>query len=152
MAKEQPEVNFVAVEYKKARFHKIAKKIGRLELKNLFLIYGDARECLPRLFPENFFEKIFILFPDPWPKKRHIKHRLLKPRLVTQLHQFLKEGGEIINATDAGYYSEQIVAAFEEVGGFHREAIASPFPTYFEQKWIGMGRAIDYWRFIKQAG
>jgi tRNA (guanine-N7-)-methyltransferase len=152
LAQANPQTRFLAVEYKKARFTRIAARIDRLELKNLFLVYGDARECLPRVCPENFFEKIYVLFPDPWPKKRHIKHRLLKPRLVNQLRSLLKEGGEVINATDAGFYSEQIVAAFDEVGGFYREAISSPYPTHFEQKWRGLGRAIDYWRFTKTAG
>ncbi|MDX1386411.1 MAG: methyltransferase domain-containing protein, partial [bacterium] len=72
LAQENPKIHYLAVEYKKARFKKIAKKIEKLELENLFLVYGDARECLPRLCPENFFELIYILFPDPWPKKRHI--------------------------------------------------------------------------------
>jgi tRNA (guanine-N7-)-methyltransferase len=152
LAQENPQTNFLAVEYKKARFLRIARRIDRLELKNLFIVYGDARECLSRLCPDNFFEKIYVLFPDPWPKKRHIKHRLLKPRLVNQLRCLLKDGGEVINATDAGFYSEQIIAAFDEVGGFQREAIYSPYPTYFEKKWRGLGRDIDYWRFIKMAG
>lgn len=149
-AQEHPQINFVAIEIRRYRFEKISKKIERLELKNLFMIQGDARECLPRLFPENFFESIYVLFPDPWPKKRHAKHRLLKPRLIKQLRGFLKAGGEIYNATDAGFYSEQIVAAFDEAGGFTRRAIPSPFPTYFEQKWIQAGRSIDYWKFVKQ--
>jgi len=151
-AQENPQINFVAIEIRRYRFDKISKKIEKLELKNLFLIKGDARECLPRLFPEKFFEAIYVLFPDPWPKKRHAKHRLLKPRLIKQLRGFLKEGGEIFNATDAGFYSEQIIEAFEEAGGFTRKAIESPFPTYFEQKWIRAGRSIDYWKFVKEAG
>lgn len=149
LAGENPKINFLAVEYKKARFNRILKRIDRLDLKNCFLVYGDARECLERLCPNNFFEKIYILFPDPWPKKRHIKHRLLKPRLVTQLGGLLKEGGEILNATDAGFYSEQIVSVFDEVGGFQREPMISPYPTHFETKWKDLGRSIDYWRFTK---
>lgn len=151
LARENPGIHFVAVEYRRFRFQKICRNIERLDLKNLFIIYGDARECLARLFPNNFFEKIFVLFPDPWPKKRHAKHRLLKPRLIRELQNLLKEGGEILNATDAGFYSEQILTSFAEVGGFRCEATASPHPTYFEQKWKAMGRKIDYWRFIKQA-
>lgn len=150
-AQTHPHKIFVAVEYKHKRFKKIAARIDRLEIKNLYLIYGDARECLPRLFPQGFFKTIYILFPDPWPKARHAKHRLLKPRLAQQLKTFLQAEGAIINATDAGFYSEEIVAAFSEVGGYERQAIASPFPTYFEQKWLQDGRKIHYWKFIKAA-
>lgn len=151
LAQSQPQVNFVAVEVRRFRYEKICRQIDKLELKNLYMIHGDARECLPRLFPNNFFEEIIVLFPDPWPKKRHAKHRLLKPRLIKQLQDFLKPGGHILNATDAGFYSEQIVESFEEVGGFNRQAISSPFPTYFEQKWIEDKRNIDYWKFVKVA-
>lgn len=148
-AQENPNVYFVAIEVKRTRFEKISRRAEKLELNNLFLIRGDARECLPRLFAKGFFEKIYILFPDPFPKKRHAKHRLIKPRLINQLRDFLKPEGEIINATDAGFYSEQIIAAFEEVGGFLRRATPSPYPTYFEQKWKALGRSIDYWNFKK---
>jgi tRNA (guanine-N7-)-methyltransferase len=147
-AQENPHTNFAAVELKRGRFEKISRKIAQLELQNLFLVRGDARECLPRVFPQGLFDKIYILFPDPWPKKRHAKHRLLKPRLVNQLHELLKPGGEILSATDAGFYSEQIVASFEAVGNFVCKPTESPYPTYFEKKWRAAGRNIDYWRFI----
>ncbi len=148
-AQSAPQKNFVAVEIKKGRFLKISEKAKRLELNNLYMIRGDARECLPRIFPPGSFEQIYVLFPDPWPKKRHAKHRLLKPRLVSLLGDLLQENGEVISATDAGYYSEQIVEAFATHGGFAQEAITSPFSTYFQKKWEKLGRSIDYWRFKK---
>ncbi|HKY64680.1 MAG TPA: hypothetical protein VJR29_14840 [bacterium] len=155
-AQAEPRTTFVAVEIRRGRFEKIAKKAAGLKLANVFMVLGDARECLTRLFgkragasPAPTFDRIYILFPDPWPKRRHSKHRLLKPELLAHLRDFLKPGGAIYNATDAGFYSEEIVAAFEEVGGFRREAIESLYPTYFEKKWKAMGREIDYWRFVK---
>ncbi len=148
-AQECPEINFAAVEIRRGRFEKIAKKIEGLGLKNLFLVHGDARECLPRIFPEGIFEKIYVLFPDPWPKKRHAKHRLFKPRMVGEMRNLMKEKGSVLSATDAGFYSEQIVAAFSEAGGFQCQPIPSPFPTYFENKWKALGREIEYWKFTK---
>ena len=148
-ASTQPHLQFVGLEIKKGRFERIAKKAEKLELKNLYMVRGDARECLPRLFRPSTFEKIYILFPDPWPKSRHAKHRLLKPRLINHLGELLKEKGEVYSATDAGFYSEQIVESFAEAGGFNCEAITSLYPTYFETKWKAMGRKINYWKFIK---
>ncbi len=150
-AQSTPQKNFVAVEIKKGRFLRISEKAKRLELNNLYMIRGDARECLPRIFPPNSFERIYILFPDPWPKKRHAKHRLLKPRLVSLLADLLQENGEVVSATDAGYYSEQIVEAFATHGGFIQEAIPSPFSTYFQKKWEKLGRPINYWSFKKNS-
>ena len=149
LASAEPQSTFVAVEIRRGRFEKIAKKAATLKLNNVYLVLGDARECLSRLFKPGLFDRIYILFPDPWPKRRHSKHRLLKPELLALLRDYLKPGGSIYNATDAGFYSEEIVAAFEEVGGFRREAIESLYPTYFEKKWKALGREIDYWRFVK---
>jgi tRNA (guanine-N7-)-methyltransferase len=149
MAAAEPKTTFVAVEIKRGRFEKIAKKAAGLKLENLYMVLGDARECLTRLFKPELFDRIYVLFPDPWPKRRHSKHRLLKPELLANLRDFLKPGGSIYNATDAGFYSEEIVKAFDEVGGFRREAIESLYPTYFEKKWKALGREIDYWRFVK---
>jgi len=149
LAEQEPDTTFVAVEIRRGRFAKIAKRAAARGLKNVFLVLGDARECLTRLCRPGLFERIYVLFPDPWPKRRHSKHRLLKPELLAHLRDYLKPGGAIYNATDAGFYSEEIVAAFEEVGGFEKQAIESLYPTYFEKKWKAMGRAIDYWKFVK---
>ena len=149
LAEQEPHTHFIAVEIRRGRFQKIAKRAAARGLKNLTLVLGDARECLTRLFRPALFDRIYVLFPDPWPKRRHSKHRLLKPELLQQLRDFLKPGGAVFNATDAGFYSEEIVDAFEEVGGFEKQAIESLYPTYFEKKWKEMGRAIDYWKFVK---
>jgi tRNA (guanine-N7-)-methyltransferase len=149
LAQSFPHTRHIGVELKKGRFEKICKKAQACRLDNLHLVRGDARECLPRLFPETSLDRVYILFPDPWPKARHAKHRLLKQLLINNLHFIIKEKGEVYSATDAGFYSEEIVAAFTAAGGFRAEPVASLFPTYFEQKWKALGRKIDYWRFSK---
>jgi len=149
LAAEQPRTKFIGLEIKRGRFERIAKKASNRKLENLFMVRGDARECLPRLFTGPTFERIYVLFPDPWPKHKHAKHRLLKPIIIKHLHSILKDKGEIYSATDAGFYSDQILKAFEEAGGFSRAAIESLFPTYFETKWKSMGREIQYWKFTK---
>lgn len=146
---ESPQTLFVGLEIKKRRFEKIAQRAEKLELKNLFMVRGDARECLPRLFSPGSLDRIYVLFPDPFPKTKHAKHRLLKVRVIQQLAALLKGKGEVYSATDAGFYSEQIVQSFAEAGGFSRESIESLYPTYFETKWKKLGRKIDYWKFVK---
>jgi len=148
-AAQAPSSLFVGLEIKKRRFEKIALRAGNLELKNLFMVRGDARECLPRIFPAGSLDRIYVLFPDPFPKKKQAKHRLLKVRLIQQLWELLKGKGEVYSATDASFYSDQIVECFDQAGGFRMEAIESLYPTYFETKWKKLGRKIDYWKFTK---
>lgn len=150
LAQSEPQTRFVGLELKRGRFERIGKKAETLELTNLTMVRGDARECLPRLFPPSSLDRAYILFPDPWPKLRHAKHRLLKPIFINNLFRILKAKGEVFTATDAGFYSDEIFTAFTEHGGFAHERIESLFPTYFEKKWKGMGREIAYWKFSKK--
>ena len=73
------------------------------ELKNLSLHHGDVRDLLETL-PENSLTKIFVLFPDPWPKTRHHKRRLLRSKFIAELHRVLKPGGELRFASDIIHY------------------------------------------------
>lgn len=148
-AQTHPLWQFVGIEIRRGRFSRTSKKAQQLELNNLFMILGDARECIARIFPDEIFDQVYILFPDPWPKKRHIKHRLIHPLFINTLIKILKNKGEVFSATDAGYYSEQIVESFTQDRLFSCEKIESLFPTYFESKWKALGKKIDYWKFKK---
>lgn len=148
-AQTYPRHQFVGVEIRRGRFTRTAKKAESLGLQNLFMILGDARECITRVFPADTFDQVYILFPDPWPKKRHVKHRLINPLFINTIKKILKKEGEVFSATDAGYYSEQIVESFTQDKLFSCERIGSLFPTYFENKWKALGKAINYWKFSK---
>jgi tRNA (guanine-N7-)-methyltransferase len=148
LAQQYPQTRFLGVELKKGRYLKLAQKIHTHQLTNLFLVWGDARECLPRLLPEGAIDRVFILFPDPWPKSRHAKHRLLNHIFINDLRYILKPNGEVYSATDAGEYAAEICESFAS-GHFDCEPIDSPYPTYFEKKWKALDRQIQYWRFTK---
>jgi tRNA (guanine-N7-)-methyltransferase len=85
-------------------------------LTNVRLLRGDARELVARL-PDGALDQVFILFPDPWPKTRHHKRRLLQPAFVGDLARLLKPGGGLRVATDwkayAAWALEQILAGGE---------------------------------------
>ncbi len=74
-------------------------------LTNVRLHQGDAREVLSRL-PDAALERVFILFPDPWPKARHHKRRLVQPEVVAELARVLKPGGRLRFATDWAAYAD----------------------------------------------
>ncbi len=151
LAGQHPEKRFVAVELMVSRYKKLIRRIERLGLTNLRLIRGNARLVLPKFFSTPCFERIYILFPDPWPKERHSFHRLLSVEILILLSSLMKENGELIFATDHAPYAEWVVRNAEHVDTvrnlgtpFSTDSALIPNPdrTYFEKKWREEGRDI----------
>ena len=152
LAASFPDKRFVAIELGKKRYYKLIPRVEKKGLENILLIQGDARIVLPRYFAEQRFEKIYILFPDPWPKKRHAPKRLLNTEFLSLLAQFLKPGGDFFIATDVTFYAVWVVENAHQVSLLHN--MGTPFvdgsvladyePTFFEMKWRSEGRAIHY--------
>lgn len=103
-----------AVELDKISLFKMLVKIDKFGFRNLKLIHEDARTLVNGIF-EVYFDKIFVLFPDPWPKRREQKRRLLKYDFVKKLISKVKKDGEIYLATDIDTYSEQIKEILEKL-------------------------------------
>ena len=89
---------------------KVLSVIDEAKLGNVLLSTEDAREVLRRL-PVGSLDRVFILFPDPWPKKRHLKRRLINRALVDQLALLVRSGGELRIGTDIGDYLRTILLA-----------------------------------------
>ena len=111
-------------------------------IRNVRLVNADVGSLLED-FPEAFFGKIFILFPDPWPKTRHHKRRLVSEHFLARLKRILKPSGFLVLATDHDHYAQQIREAVEKtISG----AWLTPDPlmvtTSYQQKAHNAGRAI----------
>lgn len=143
-----PDQHFIAVEKKFKRFQIVYRRAEQLKITNLTVICGDARVVLHTLLNGLVFQAIYILFPDPWPKRAHAKHRLIKPYFVEFLKSFLSESGILYFATDEPNYAEESLKYFSQSKEFHMQAFDSLFSTYFEQKWKRMGRNIHYFSFL----
>ena len=89
------------------------------ELKNIKIFHGDTR-ILFNFLPKESIERFYILFPDPWPKKRHHIRRLLNRENIENICFSLKRGGKICIATDILDYKNQIIALFEQMKIFRR--------------------------------
>ena len=148
IAASNPQKSFLAVEIRAGRFQKIAEKIKKQNLQNIILIHGNAAVCLFPLLKDKKLKEVYILFPDPWPKRRHHKHRLLQTEWIDQLAQSLKPEGTIWTATDHEDYARQISSIFPQER-WTRKRAESLYPTHFETKWKKMGREIYYFRFQK---
>jgi tRNA (guanine-N7-)-methyltransferase len=88
----------------------ILNRIDRGALANLRVIQHDAVEVVAAMIPEGSLAGVHVFFPDPWPKKRHHKRRLLKPAFVHALARRLAPGGYVHAATDWEPYAEEILA------------------------------------------
>lgn len=152
-----PDRNFIGTEILLGRARKFASKIRKRGLRNIVVFRGDSRRFVWEYLYEKSVEEFIILFPDPWPKKRHQKHRLLTERFVRMLCDRLVDGGKISVATDHEGYRDYIIAVFASVGGFEnsRETGFGYYPddyprTLFTNRFQKEGRPLYYLQWIKK--
>lgn len=156
-AKEQPQYNWVAVELKFDRVRKIWSKIKNFELPNLLAVCGEGYRITQHYIPNASVFAVFINFPDPWPKKRHAKHRIVQASFIEQIHRILQPGGVLTMVTDDSSYSREMVdvllqfSCFESLfpHPFYVTEYSSYGTSYFEDLWRQKGKQIHYHAFRK---
>jgi len=156
-ARHNPKVGLIGCEVFEDGVVKALSAIEEQALANVRLSTEDARAVL-RWLPEASLQRAFILFPDPWPKKRHTKRRLLSPALFELLARVMKPGAELRIATDIGDYARTILLATRASGAFAWQA-AGPsdwrqrppdWPqTRYEAKAGREGRRCYFFRFLR---
>lgn len=109
IAAARPECNFIGIEVHTPGVGSLMKEIATRELNNLRVIQHDAVEVVRDMIAPGMLAGIHIFFPDPWPKKRHHKRRLIQPAFVHQLALRLAPGGYIHCATDWEEYAQQML-------------------------------------------
>lgn len=134
---------------------KVLSAVQAERLANVRVHADDGRPLL-RLLPEASVDRIFVLFPDPWPKKRHHKRRLVSSETIAELARISRAGGELRIATDIGEYACAILRAVLGHGSFRWTAMGPedwrkrPFdwpPTRYEAKALREGRRCYYFCF-----
>ncbi|MDA3644719.1 tRNA (guanosine(46)-N7)-methyltransferase TrmB [Saccharopolyspora indica] len=105
----QPEANYLAVEVYKPGLAQLMLRAEKLEVTNLRLLRGDALVLLREHLEPESLDEVRIYFPDPWPKKRHHKRRLVQSASVALIASRLKPGGVLHLATDWENYAEQMM-------------------------------------------
>jgi tRNA (guanine-N7-)-methyltransferase len=151
-AAQHPEVNLLAVERLLGRVRKIEKRAARAELKNLRVLRLELGYTVRYLLPPGSVAIAHILFPDPWPKRRHWPRRLVQPDFVRDLGRAMRPGGELRFTTDHAHYFETAQAAVKEAHVL--QAVpewewASDPKTDFQKTFESEGRAIWRARWIK---
>lgn len=142
-AKEAPDVNFLGVEVHLPGLGRCLLQAEEAGLENLRLIQGDAVEVLHRRLPPSCLAKVCLFFPDPWPRKRHHKRRLVQPGFVSLLQRALEPDGVFHIATDWTPYAEHIETVMADAPAFARMAQAPVrHPTRFESRGTALGHEI----------
>lgn len=158
-ALECPDVDFLGIEVHEPGVGHCLLKAHDAELTNLKLIKHDAVEVLAKWIPSDSLQRINIYFPDPWPKKRHHKRRMIRPDFLELLDSRLKPGGTVHIATDWANYAEHIDDVLDQSVQFTiterrehdgTEPLDRP-RTKFEQRGLQKGHRIWDWRIIKTA-
>jgi tRNA (guanine-N7-)-methyltransferase len=108
VGRDFPETGFLAVEVHKPGIGKLMARIEELELSNIRIIEGDAHPILKTMIPDASVDGVHLFFPDPWPKKRHHKRRIVNAEFLKLIYPKTKEGGFFHIATDWVPYAEQI--------------------------------------------
>jgi tRNA (guanine-N7-)-methyltransferase len=110
IARARPDVNFLAVEVFAAGVGALAMRVDDLKLGNVRIVRHDAVEVLRDMIAPDVLAGVHVFFPDPWPKARHHKRRLIAPALVALLAARIAPGGYLHCATDWQHYAEQMLA------------------------------------------
>ena len=142
-ALKNPNKNFIGIEVYDSGLGQCLNEINKHKIKNIRLIYGDAVEVFKQFITKKSVEKINILFPDPWPKKRHHKRRLINKRFLALLSKSLINKGIINISTDWEDYAQQIELTFKESNQFKEiKSESRNLKTKFEKRGIKLGHKI----------
>ena len=154
IAAAQPENDYLGIEVHTPGVGNLLKLIDAQALPNVRIIQHDAVEVLRHMIAPQSLDGIHIFFPDPWPKKRHHKRRLIQPPLVELLTEKLKPGAYLHAATDWHEYAEQILMVFSAAPVLKNTAAEyAPRPAYrpqtkFETRGLRLGHGV--WDIVFQ--
>jgi tRNA (guanine-N7-)-methyltransferase len=151
-AQAHPERNLAGIELEWASVQRTLRKIALAEVDNVRLLQADARMALERLFLPRSVQRAYALFPCPWPKKRHARHRLFARAFLRLLNSRLATGGEVQIVTDHRPYLDWLLEQIPGAGfEAHWQTIPPRFETKYERKWQNEGREQFYeLRLLKQ--
>jgi tRNA (guanine-N7-)-methyltransferase len=157
LAAEQPETAFVGIEYSSKRVLKLARRLARSTLRNVRLVEARAEELVAEGLPDASVSCCWVNFPDPWPKKRHFKRRLIQPEMVAALRARLEPGGLLRLATDHSGYAEWIDEVLRAAPGLENRYAPDPFrpeapgrmPTAYELEWRALGRSLHFFEYAR---
>lgn len=157
-AQATPEMNFIGVEVHRPGIGSTLAAIEKMGLTNLRVVEGDALEVLTYMVSEHSLERVQLFFPDPWPKKRHHKRRIVNRAFADLVACRLKPGGQLHMATDWTPYAEHMLAVLDVHPAFENSAGPgnyTPRPAYrpltkFELRGERLGHSVHDLVYIRK--
>jgi tRNA (guanine-N7-)-methyltransferase len=149
-----PEIGFIGVEVHKPGIGALLGHMERLQVSNLRIIEEDAHIILQENLPDKSLDAFHLFFPDPWPKRRHFKRRIIQPEFLELIHGKLKDVGYIHIATDWVAYALWIQTIFEASLLFEGGVIERPDwrpLTKFEGQGLRKGHVVTDLKYFKRA-
>ena len=148
MAEHAPELDFIGIEVHRPGVGRLLIELETRALTNVRVFCADALDVLGGCLPDASLDRVLLFFPDPWPKKRHHKRRILQPPFIELVASKLKPGGTFHMATDWENYAEQMLEAMTRSPAFTNCATDngySPRPAYRpETKFERRGRRLGH--------
>ena len=146
-APARPEVNFLGLEWARSYATYAADRCRRAKLTNVRILRANAGHVARICLPESSVWRVHVYFPDPWPKRRHHRRRLITKPFLTDMRRILQPGGQLLIVTDHLHYAQHIHRTLEG----EPNLLEIPFPvmsdktgelvrTNFERKYITQGR------------
>lgn len=154
LAEQHPERNYLGIEQLLGRMRTGCRHVLRARLTNVRLVRVEIAYAVVCLLPPDSVDVFYLMFPDPWPKRRHLRRRVVSPDFITSIATRLKSGGQFRVATDQRDYFEQMVQTARGSQLFEvAPAIESALPrSTFEQRFLNAGDAIYRLELRKASG
>lgn len=154
-----PASDFLGIEVHRPGVGRLLLAADRAGVRNLRVVVADAAEAIESL-PGGAISELRLFFPDPWPKKRHHKRRLVKPPFIEQMARILAPGGRLLVATDWEDYASEMLASLEANPRLRNAAAAGGFaprpperpPTRFERRGLERGHRVFDLLFLRVPG
>src|SRR5215212_2523955 len=150
-ATERPDLNLIGIE-KSLHYHRVIReRIEKRKLTNVRLINHDAFPVLQKMLPDQSVAEVHIYFPDPWPRPKEQKRRIIRAEVLGEIGRVLVDGGSGIYVTDHRQYFEKAAPLIEQFFRAERRVPRTQDPprTNYEAKYRAAGRAIYEVRFWK---
>jgi len=149
-AQQNPQQDYIGIEVHAPGVGRLIMEAEKAKTRNIRIYRFDAVEVLQKCIPDNSLAGLQLFFPDPWPKKRHFKRRIVQPDFVQMVRQKLKVEGFFHMATDWEHYAQQMMEVLSDAPGFSNtsgEGQYAPRPesrpiTKFETRGQNLGHGV----------
>ncbi len=157
MAALHPERNFIAIDYYNKGCLKTCKRIDKAELDNVRVVRAEVRGFMERCIPSGSLQGVIINCPDPWPKTRHRKRRLVNAEFMGFLSGFMRPGADVHFATDFDDYGEDVAGMMPAIADFanclapdlYRHELAGYPLSKYMRKFMAEGKRIYFVQYRK---